>query len=352
MTPQRSTIERETATSRLLTLLSLLQTGREWPGTSLAERLQVSPRTVRRDVDRLRTMGYGIRGAMGPEGGYRLDAGSELPPLLFDDEQVVALTLALQAAATTGAGIEEAALRALLTVRHVLPPRLRQRLAAVEFETVPRAGDATQTPVAPEVLVALSTAVRAREVLRFDEVGAGPAADGGRRSPRRVEPHHLLVSSGRWYLLAWDLERADWRIFRADRIVPRHPTSLRFAPRTVPGGDARAFVAARFRGALEGGGWPCVGAVVLHAPASSVRPFAGDGTVEELDTERCRYTVGSWSWIALAASLGRFDAAIEVIAPEELRLAFAELASRNAATAASTAVDDQDRRSERRLERP
>jgi biotin operon repressor len=216
-----------TTTSRLLGLLSLLQTRRDWPGSLLAERLEISPRTVRRDVDRLREMGYRISATMGPDGGYRLDAGTELPPLLFDDDQVIALAVALQAATGTGVGIEEAAVRALTTVRQVLPSRLRHRLDALEFTTMARPG---VNEVATAVLLALSTAVRAREVLRFDyaSVRAG--------SPRRVEPHHLVTHSGRWYLVAWDLERADWRLFRADRITPRTPTGPRFAPRTVPGG--------------------------------------------------------------------------------------------------------------------
>lgn len=306
-------------TSRLLNLLSLLQTRRDWPGSILAERLEISHRTVRRDVDRLREMGYTITATMGPDGGYRLDAGSELPPLLFDDDQVVALTVALQAATVTGVGIEEAALRALTTVRQVMPSRLRHRLDTVAFSTIQR----HSVDVSPDVLIAVSTAVRAREVLRFDY----------RDAPRRVEPHHLVTASGRWYLVAWDLERDDWRIFRADRIAPKTPTGLRFTPRTIPGGDAREYVSARFKGSASEDVWPCIGTVTLHLPADAVLPFAADGTVEATAADRCRYTVGSWSWIALAASLGRFDTEIDVVGPPELSAAFAELAARNARSA-------------------
>lgn len=313
-----------TTTSRLLNLLSLLQTRRDWPGAVLAERLEISHRTVRRDVDRLRELGYSIQATMGPDGGYRLDAGSELPPLLFDDDQVVAVTVALQAATATGAGIEEAALRALTTVRQVMPSRLRHRLSSVEFASVPRAGDGPGVQVAPDVLIALSAAVRAREVVRFEYAEKGP---------RRVEPHQLVASSGRWYLVAWDLERDDWRIFRADRISPRTPTGPRFSPREIPGGDAREFVSARFKGSDQSDAWPCVGTVVLHLSASEVLPFAGDGVVEDIGPDRCRYTVGSWSWVALAASLGRFDAEIEVERPAALREAFGVPATRNAAAA-------------------
>ncbi|MGG7463556.1 helix-turn-helix transcriptional regulator [Plantibacter sp. YIM 135347] len=335
-----------TPTTRLLNLLSLLQTRRDWPGAVLAERLEISHRTVRRDIDRLREMGYRIEATMGPDGGYRLDAGSELPPLLFDDDQIIALTLALQTATMTGAGIEESALRALTTVRQVLPSRLRHRADAIDFTTVPRPGDGPAASVSPHVLIALSTAVRAHEVLRFDDrssrpdevtgsrVDTGPAGDDQAIRPtRRVEPHHLVTSHGRWYLVAWDLEHDEWRIFRADRIVPRTPNGPRFTPRPVPGGDARAFVSARFKGSERDNAWPCIGTVVLHLPASAVLPFAGDGTVEAIGPDRSRYTVGSWSWVALAASLGRFDTDVDVIGPPELTEAFALLAGRNAASA-------------------
>ena len=328
-----------TTTSRLLTLLSLLQAGRDWPGAVLAERLEISHRTVRRDVDRLREMGYRISATMGPDGGYRLDAGSELPPLLFDDDQVVALSVALQAATVTGAGIEEAALRALATVRQVMPSRLRHRSDAVEFSTVPRPGDGPTSTVAPEVLLALSAAVRARVVVRFDYENAGSivyradAAEAAPPPPRRVEPHHLVVSHGRWYLVGWDLDRDDWRIFRADRVAPRTPNGPRFVPRELPGGDARDFVSARFKGSDRADAWPCTGTVVLHRSAGDVVPFAGDGSVEPLGPDRCRYTAGAWSWVALAASVARFDCDVEVVGPPELAAAFGVLAARSRAAA-------------------
>ncbi|WP_322409779.1 helix-turn-helix transcriptional regulator [Microbacterium invictum] len=314
-----------TTTTRLLRLLSLLQTGREWPGSLLAERLEIAPRTVRRDVDRLRGMGYNIQATMGPIGGYRLDAGAELPPLLFDDEQVVALAISLQAATTTGVGIEEAALRALNTVRQVMPARLRHRLNVVDFTAVPTGpGDRTRDAVAPEVLVALSSAVRAQHVLRFDYAGR----------LRRVEAHHLVTAQGRWYLVAWDLDRDDWRIYRADRMTPRTPTGPRYASRPLPAPDAATLVSARFKGSGVGDRWPCTGKVILHRSARDVLPFAGDGVVEDLGPDRCSIEVGSWSWIALASGLNRFDADIEVLFPDDLRAAFGELAARNAATAA------------------
>ena len=302
--------------ARLLALLSLLQARRDWPGQLLADRLEVTPRTVRRDVDRLRELGYPVRATKGPDGGYRLDAGTELPPLLFDDDQAVAIAVALRTAVASGADLGEAAARALTTVRQVLPSRLRHRVDAVQVTTVTRGAPRTD----PAVLMSVSAAVRAREVLRF-EYG---------ELFRRVEPVHLITRAGRWYLVAWDLDRADWRTFRADRIVPRTPNGPRFTPREVPGGDVAAFVNARFRGSTDGA-WPCRGEVILDRPASEVSPYAGEAIVEALDDGRCRLVLGSWSWIGLAASLGRFDADVHIVGPPELREAATELARRYAA---------------------
>jgi predicted DNA-binding transcriptional regulator YafY len=319
-----------TTTARLLRLLSLLQTRRDWPGTVLADRLQISARTVRRDVDRLRELGYRIHATMGPDGGYRLDVGTEMPPLLFDDDQIIALTVALQAAMMSGVGIEESALRALTTMRQVMPSRLRHRLDSVSFVAL---ADATD-PVAPDVLLALSAAIRASEVLRFDYALVDADASAPRTPepspPRRVEPHHLVVAQRRWYLVAWDLDRGDWRVFRADRITPRAPGGARFMSREVPGGDVRDYVAGRFKGS-DRDAWPCRGTVILDLPASAVLPFATDGIVVDLGDGRCSIELGSWSWGALAASFGRFDAAMEVVGPPELEAAFCELAARYAA---------------------
>jgi len=303
--------------ARLLALLSLLQARRDWPGALLAERLDISPRTVRRDVDRLRELGYPIVAIKGPDGGYRLDAGTELPPLLFDDEQAVALAVALRIATTTGAGIAEAAARALTTVRQVMPARLRRRIDTLQVTAVEKPGPQVDSAV----LMALSAAVHAREVLRFD-YPPGVA-------PRRVQPHHLVTWGGRWYLVAWDLDREDWRTFRVDRITPRTPTGPRFTPRGLPGGDVATFVASRFRG-YGSGDWPCRGEVILDLPTADVSRFVYDGVVEELGPNRCRVVLGSWSWLGLAATIGRFDADIEVVGPAELKHAFAHLARRYA----------------------
>ncbi|MGX1759294.1 helix-turn-helix transcriptional regulator [Streptomyces lydicus] len=328
--------------ARLLSLLSLLQTRRDWPGALLAERLDISPRTVRRDVDRLRELGYPIVTSKGPEGGYRLGVGAQLPPLLFDDEQAVALAIALQLATTSGAGIEEAAARALTTVRQVMPARLRHRIDTFHVTAVERPTTRPARPADSTVLMALSAAVHARETLRFDYSSASAQGAGDNSPdappPRRAEPHHLIIWDGRWYLVAWDLDREDWRTFRADRITPRTPTGPRFCPRELPGGDVAAFVAGRFQGSDGSGGRPCRGEVVLGLPASDVAPYVHDGVVEEFGPHRCRLVLGSWSWPALAAALGRFDADVQVVGPAELKDAFARLARRyaDAATAPSS----------------
>ncbi|GAA4715550.1 HTH domain-containing protein [Promicromonospora umidemergens] len=324
---------------RLLALLSLLQARRDWPGALLADRLGVSPRTVRRDVDRLRELGYPVGAAKGPDGGYRLGAGAELPPLLFDDEQAVAVAVALRTGTIPGA--EEGALRALATIRQVMPARLRTRLDALEVTTVRRrtgGAGAAEPAVGPDVLLALGSACQAREVVRFDYAGGTMAAigegDGAFRPPRRVEPHHLVTSDGRWYLVAFDLDRDDWRLFRVDRLTLRTGTGPRFVPREVPGGDVAGFVGSRISEQPS----PVRGEVVLHARAADVaRWVGGQGLCEPLPdvdgAPRCRVVLGSWSWGGLAGRFGAFDVSFEVVGPPELVEATRELAVRYAAAA-------------------
>ncbi|MYV98731.1 WYL domain-containing protein [Streptomyces sp. SID3343] len=327
--------------ARLLALLSLLQTHRDWSGEDLAGRLDVTSRTVRRDMDRLRELGYPITTVKGPAGGYRLDAGTHLPPLLFDDDQAVALAVALQTAAA-GTAVAEDASRALATLRQVMPPHLRRRIDLLRVTAVqPPAGHHAR--VETQVLTDLSRVIHAHEELRFDYApSSGTPAD----DPRRVQPHHLVTWRRHWYLVAWDLHREDWRTFRVDRIRPRTPTGPRFAPRELPGGEVSTFVTGRFRG-HDGTtpDWPCQGEVVLGLPAAEVAPFAQDGIVEELDSRRCRLVLGSWSWTGLAAAIGRFDTDIEVVGPPRLATAFGDLAARYAHAAHSTrAQTDPPRR--------
>jgi len=302
--------------SRMLALLSLLQVHREWSGDELAHRLTVSPRTLRRDVDRLRELGYRIDAVRGPAGGYRLAAGSDLPPLLFDDDQAVAIAVALAVAPASGADIAEAAVRALATVRQVMPQRLRHRVDVVD--AVVRAPGSR---VDPDVLVAVSEAVHLRERLRF-----GHGAD---EALRHVEPHAVVARDGRWYLLAWDLDRDDWRTYRLDRMTPRMRTRARFEPRPVPGGDPGAFVAARFKGSDRDDVWPCTGTAVLATAARVVAPYLPpEAELEDLGPDRCRVRLGSWSWEGLAGRFAGFAVDFTVEEPDALRVAVAAVAVR------------------------
>jgi predicted DNA-binding transcriptional regulator YafY len=326
--------------TRMLALLSLLQSRRDWPGQLLAERLEISPRTIRRDVDRLRELGYRVAATKGPDGGYRLEAGSELPPLLFDDEQALALALALQTAPTAGTGLEDAALRALATVRQMMPSRLRHRMDALRISAI-RDPSAADVPVDVDTLLLLSEATAAHQTVRFEYGDTLDAPDTAML--RRAEPHHLLAWRGRWYLLAWDLDRDDWRTFRVERITPRTHTGPRFRPREIPGGDAEKYVASRFRGMDVAGEWPCSGEVIVSAPARDLAPYLPDAVIEQLVDGRCRVTLGSWSWHGLAASLGAFDADLEVVGPSELTDAFARLSRRYAAGASTPSEQNAQR---------
>jgi hypothetical protein len=212
-----------------------------------------------------------------------------------------------------------------------MPSRLRHRIDLLRITAVPPPAARDVSQVDAQVLVELSRAIHAREELRFDHTpGASTSVD----DPRRVEPHHLVTRLNRWYLVAWDLDREDWRTFRVDRVRPRTPTGPRFTPRELPGGSVSAFVTGRFRG-NDGAttDWPCRGEVVLHLPAAEIAPFAQDGIVEELGPHHCRLTLGSWSWTGLAAAIGRFDTEFEVIGPPQLATACADLAARYARAA-------------------
>ncbi|WP_166345306.1 helix-turn-helix transcriptional regulator [Phytoactinopolyspora limicola] len=302
--------------SRMLTLLSLLQARRDWPSKVLADRLGVTTRTVRRDVERLRELGYRIGAVKGPDGGYRLEAGSELPPLLFDDDQAVAIAVALQSASASGVDIEEAAQRALVTVRQVMPSRLRQRIDRVRFT-----GSDSAELVDPAVLEAVSDAVRGRMTLRF---GYGdPQAP-----PRHAEPHGLVARNARWYLVAWDIDCDDWRIYRLDRMSPRYPAGSRFVPRPVPTGDAGGFVGARAKGSDDANQWPCVGQFEISLPAREVVPWIRDGQVEPTSGHTALVTAGSWSWTGLVTYVLRFNAPFRIIGPVELDDAAQEIAER------------------------
>lgn len=297
--------------SRTLRLLSLLQTHRFWPGAVLADRLDVSVRTLRRDVDRLRELGYPVEASRGVDGGYQLAAGAVLPPLVVDDEEAVALAVGMQAAAQGAvAGIEESAVRALTKVVQVMPPRLRRRVDALRAVTVPPVwGGGSGPAVDPVVLIAVAQACRDTERLHF-----GYTAAGGGHTDRHVEPHRLVPLGRRWYLVAYDLARHDWRSFRLDRLTDPAATGARFRTRELPAEDAAAFV----RAGLTNLPAPYAVEVRVAAPAATVRQRVGRWcTVEEVDADSCllRMTSDSLDWPAM--TLGVAGAEFEVLSPPE-----------------------------------
>ncbi|MGW4568164.1 helix-turn-helix transcriptional regulator [Streptomyces sp. NPDC004561] len=232
--------------ARLLQLLSLLQTPREWPGGELADRLGVSRRTVRRDIDRLRELGYPVQATKGSDGGYRLVAGKAMPPLVLDDEEAVAIAVGLRAGAGHAvAGVDEASVRALAKLEQVLPARLRHRVSTLQAATTPlTSGDGAS--IAPETLTVMASAVAGRERLRF----AYRDKEGG-ESRRLTEPHRLVSTGRRWYLVAYDLDRADWRTFRVDRVSEPFATGVRFAERELPTGSAAEYLRRSIQGQRE-----------------------------------------------------------------------------------------------------
>jgi predicted DNA-binding transcriptional regulator YafY len=306
---------------RLLRLLALLQARPVWSGAELAERLEVTTRTVRNDVERLRILGYQVQSTTGTAGGYRLGAGAALPPLLLlDDEEAVAVAVSLHAAAGgTVTGIEEASLRALTKLSQMLPSRLRHRIDAVRSATVSVAGRGPTVDAG--TLTVIAAAIRDRERLRFDYLD-----HEGASSRRGADPHRLVFTGRRWYLLAWDDDRQDWRTFRADRIRPRTPNGPRFTARPLPEGGAAEHVV---RGAGSTA-WSRQARIRLHAPVEAVAeqltPAAGllrpDGEHHSI------LETGSASLHDLAVFLGTLEMPFTVLDPPELHELVRTLAAR------------------------
>jgi predicted DNA-binding transcriptional regulator YafY len=307
--------------ARLLKLLSLLQSRRSWTGPELAEQLEVKPRTVRRDVDRLRRLGYPVHAAPGAAGGYRLGAGAALPPLLLDADEAVAVAVGLTTAARSGVrGIEETSLRSLAKLEQVLPPRLRRRVNTLQAYTVPFAG--WGPAVDADVLATIAAACRDRETLRF----AYRKPDGVASSRRLVEPHRLVHTGRRWYLVAWDQEREDWRSFRADRIEPPLTPQRRFEPRKIPGGDAASYVARSISSQRD----RFQATVLLHAPRSAVaaRVPHSVGTLEAVDDRSCLLHTGA-DWLGgLAVYVADIGVDFTVLDPPEFVEMIGDLAER------------------------
>ncbi|MFE7749332.1 helix-turn-helix transcriptional regulator [Streptomyces sp. NPDC057428] len=310
--------------ARLLRLLSLLQTPREWPGTELAERLGVSGRTVRNDIERLRTLGYPVDASRGATGGYRLAAGSAMPPLLLEDDEAVAVAVALRNVSGSAlAGTEETAGRALAKLEQVLPSRLRRRVRALQQYAVPVPADRPAPHTDTELLMTLTAACRDHERLRMEY-----RDHAGATARRLVEPQRVVNWGRRWYLVAWDVDREDWRTFRVDRLTPLLPAGPRFAPRLDPEGDAAAYVA----GKASAAAWRHRARVTVHAPAQAVleRINPAVGTVEPVDADTCVLDTGADSLDSLGVHLGMLGFDFTVTGPPELVHHLEELAGRYA----------------------
>ncbi|MGV9243422.1 helix-turn-helix transcriptional regulator [Streptomyces sp. NPDC003710] len=298
--------------ARLLRLLSLLQAHREWSGADLAERLGVSSRTVRRDVDRLRELGYPVNAGPGTGGGYRLGAGARLPPLLLDDDEAVAVAVGLRTAAGQGVeGIGETSVRALAKLEQVLPDRLRRRVAALNAFTVPMLRAPRSSAVDPAVLTELAHLCRDAERLRCEY-----RDHGGAPTRRTVEPHRLVCTERRWYLVAWDVDRADWRTFRVDRITPKPPHGPRFTPRTPPADDLAAYVSRGVSTRAYAAQAVVRLLVPLHEAAERISPSAG---VLEAETETsCLLRAGAASLDVMVVHIMMTGFAFEVLEPAGL----------------------------------
>jgi predicted DNA-binding transcriptional regulator YafY len=311
--------------ARLLKLLSLLQAHKEWSGPELSARLGVSTRTIRNDVERLRSLGYPVHATPGVAGGYRLGAGAALPPLLLDDEEAVAVAVGLGRAAGGGvAGIEESSVRALAKLEQVLPSRLRRRVSTLNAFTVQIPGQIPgKSPlVAPEVLTTIANAARDRERLRFDYTG-----HDGADSVRDVEPYRLVHRHSRWYLVGYDTERRDWRTFRADRVRPRTPAGPRFTQRDLPAdGDVAAYVEKGVNTAM----WRHRGTVLVRVPAEALRARlpSPELDIEPVDDDSCLLRLGSDDLNGMAAWVGFLGLDFEVLDPPELVDAVRVLAER------------------------
>ena len=312
--------------ARMLSLLSLLQTHRYWPGDELASRLEVSGRTLRRDIERLRDLGYVVDASRGVAGGYQLRAGGQLPPLLLEDDEAVAIAVGLRtAAAGSVGGLEETSVQALTKVIALMPAPLRRRMDALKAVTdTPGPWGGGGPTVDATILTTLAQACRDDELLTFDY-----AARGAEVTHRRVEPHRLVSLGRRWYLVAHDRDRHDWRSFRVDRVTVPVVTGQRFRPRELPGGDALAFVEAGFRRIPQRHDVR----VRVAAPADQVRWAVGRwGAVTPTGEAACllEMKVDSLSWPVMV--LAQVGAPFEIDSPDELRTEVARVAAVMAAS--------------------
>ncbi len=307
---------------RLLKLLSLLQARRDWPGGELAQRLGVSGRTIRRDVERLRELGYPVDAVTGPAGGYRLHAGTAMPPLLLDDDEAVAIAVGLRTAAGASvSGIGETSIRALVKLEQVLPSHLRRRVNALSsvLATLPASGPM----VDPEALTTIAGACRDHERLRFAYRDRDAL-----RARRHVEPHSLVNLGRRWYLVAWDCEREGWRTFRVDRLKSPQLAGARFPSRPLPAADAAEFVAQ----SLSAMPMPHNATVVARGRVDAVGEvvgwFGAEVEVAGEDTCRIRLRAESSQWLDSMIAMIAVVADIEACDPPDVAGRIADLAGR------------------------
>lgn len=295
---------------RLLKLLGLLEGRIDWTAEELARRLEVTTRTIRRDIARLRDLGYPVEAVAGPGGGYRLGAGGKLPPLLLDDDEALAVALGLRVSAMAAVGgLEDSSLSALGKLEHVLPARLRSRLEDISDTTTSLMGT-SRTPVDHSALAVVAAAIRKRERVRL-----GYVDNRGKETERHIEPVRLVHTGRRWYLVAFDLDREDWRTFRLDRVSSPSATGMRVAHRRGP--DPVELVQ---RG-ITVDAWEYPASVILSAPAERARWEVAPtvGTVEEVDDETSRLIIGADEMGWLARYLLSLSMPFEVESPPELR---------------------------------
>lgn len=323
--------------ARLLRLLGLLQTPRDWAGTELAQRLEVDVRTVRRDIQKLRDLGYPVHATAGAAG-YRLGAGTKLPPLLLDEEEAVAIAVGLRTAASgTVSGIQETSLRALAKLEQVLPSRVRHRVNVLHSVTV--TVPATGSTVDPDVLTAVAGACRHNERIRFEY-----QSHDGAGSVRDVEPHRLVHTGRRWYLVGWDTDRRDWRTYRVDRIRPRIPTGPRFTPRQAPDVDLAGYLS---RG-VSTAPYRYHARITLYAPAETAaeRIPPTVGVIEAVDQHTCLLRTGSNSLDEIAVYVALFGFRFRIDHPPELITHIRDLTAR----LSDAVTDDPVREDEPRRE--
>lgn len=308
--------------ARLLRLLSLLQVRREWSGADLAQRLEVTARTVRNDIEKLRSLGYPVNSTPGVAGGYRLGAGADVPPLLLDDDEAVAVAVGLRTASEGGVeGIDESSIRALAKLEQVLPHRLRRRVGALQTQTMAVPFDQPVPMVDSETLASLSLACRDSEQVRLEY-----RSYSGEVSKRSVEPYRLVRWGRKWYLVAWDLRREDWRTFRVDRISRCYPEGARFVARELPDEDVPAYVSRhvsvaprRYQAKLR-----------MHAPLEQMRALlpSAVGKLEAVDEDSCLLSTANDSLSDLAVYIGLAGVDFEVVEPVELKEHFRMLGER------------------------